>query len=154
MPDHPDRLISLDVGDVRIGVAIADESGLIARPLAIIKRDSGKPADKIADLARTHMTTHVVIGLPKNMDGTEGPQAKKSRNFAARLTQAAPELRVIFWDERLSTETARELAAATRSRRDRRKHIDDIAAAVILQEYLDESKKAEGKSDETQQEER
>src|SRR5437868_15380573 len=98
------RKMALDVGDARIGVAVSDESGLIARPVAIITRREGHPVEHVADLVEEHEISEVIVGLPRNMDGTLGIQAEKSKTFAARLRRHRPEVSIVFWDERLSSE--------------------------------------------------
>jgi len=125
------RCLALDVGERRTGVAIGER---LARPLGVINRRS-KAEDfaAIGRLVREHGAGCLVIGLPLNMDGTEGFQAKRVRRYADRLRTALRDegLRVelVFWDERLSTERAVEIGG---------KHqVDAIAAAVILQSYLD-----------------
>ncbi|HEX8919081.1 MAG TPA: Holliday junction resolvase RuvX, partial [Chloroflexota bacterium] len=131
------RLLGLDVGDRRIGVAISDPMGVIASPVSVYRRtDDRRDADHIASLVQELEASGVVVGLPINMDGTEGPQAHKTRQFAHVLQQRGLEIR--FWDERLSTmEATRLLTEQRHTRRKVRSRVDMTAAALILQSYLD-----------------
>ncbi len=132
------RFAGLDVGDARIGIALADPGLSLATPLTIIQRTKGRPAEKVANLLRERDITDVVIGLPRNMDGTLGPQARKCQNFGEKLQEAWPEAQLHYWDERLSTQTAREMRILSGAgRKKRAQPIDAEAAAVILQEFLD-----------------
>lgn len=136
------RLLGLDVGERRIGIAVSDPTGTIARPLQALERSS-KEEDfsAIAALAREHEVESVVVGRPLGLDGTEGPQARR----IARYTEALAEhldVPVIPWDERFSTAAADEILRKTRGEKAKRRarsngEIDAIAAAVILQSYLD-----------------
>lgn len=132
------RALGLDVGERRIGVAIADELGMIASPLAMIERRRGDLAE-IGDLARSRNVDKLVIGLPTGMSGREGPQAATVRAFATELMAVIdPELRIEFWDERLTTAVAERALRDQGKKRNRRKgEVDAMAAAVILQGYLD-----------------
>jgi putative Holliday junction resolvase len=130
--------LALDVGDRRVGVAVSDPTRSLARPLTIIRRRSRREDfARIARLVEEQGATGLVVGHPLNMDDTVGPQARRTQRYAAALEQAVS-VPIVLWDERLSSEEAAErLRAAARSRRKRQKHLDDAAAAVILQEYLD-----------------
>lgn len=132
------RTLGLDVGERRIGVAIADELGLIASPLTVVQRRPGD-LDEIRELAREKRVDRVVIGLPTGMSGREGPQAITVRAFVDDMAAALDtDLRIEFWDERLTTAVAERALRGQRRRRDRRKgEVDAMAAAVILQGYLD-----------------
>jgi putative Holliday junction resolvase len=132
------RAIGLDVGDKTVGVAASDELGLTAQGVTTVARTG-----LAADLAHLHKiieergATEVVVGLPLNMDGTEGPRAAVSRKLGEALSKAE-RLPVHYWDERLSTaEVERVLIAADVSRRRRRAVVDKLAAQVILQGWLD-----------------
>ncbi len=137
------RYLSLDLGERRIGVAISDSIGMLARPLSTFKRTS-READfnHIARLVEEHNVAAIIMGLPLNMDGTEGPQAAWVRDYSAALAAAlqdrgaATAIPVQLWDERLSTEEAEEIIRAQGKRPDKTR-IDAVAAAVILQSYLD-----------------
>jgi putative Holliday junction resolvase len=137
------RLLGLDIGDRRVGVAVCDELGLLATPLTVIRRAS-KAEDfaAIAQLVREREADGLVIGLPLSADGSAGPQAQRIERYAAALAEAlraeGVELPIAFWDERLSTQRAqRAMIAAGRKAEARRARIDAAAAAVILQDYLD-----------------
>lgn len=130
------KLLGLDLGERRIGVAVSDDTGIIASPLRIVDLRHA-PLTAVADLARELGVSGIVVGLPKGMRGDEGYQAREVRAMAAELEQLV-ELPIIFWDERLTTAIAdRVLSARGGSSRDRRGQRDAIAAAVMLQSYLD-----------------
>lgn len=132
------RVLALDVGDKRIGVAVSDRTGMLVTPIETIHRKNMKvDTARVAKLAEEHEVTLVVVGLPKNMDGTEGGQAKKARFFAKALSSDFG-LSVEFEDERLSTFTATErLVERGVSTGKNRDLVDMEAAAVILQAFLD-----------------
>ncbi len=136
-----ERIICLDIGDARIGVAVSDPTGTIASPLEVITRVGwGPDIKKIAAVCERYETNRILSGLPLNMDGTEGFQAGKVRVFCERLMQAG--LHVFFQDERLSTVSAEEaLLEGGLSRAERKNTVDKVAAAVILQQWLDEKAK-------------
>ena len=134
-----ERILALDIGDVRIGVAVSDPGRTIATPVEVITRIGwGPDVRKIKALCERFETTLVVSGLPLNMDGTEGFQAKKVRDLCGQLNLAG--LTVFFQDERLSTVTAEEaLLEASLSRSERKGKVDKIAAAIILEQWLREN---------------
>jgi len=133
------KLLALDVGLARIGVAVCDPLRLAARPLTVIQRRSRRDDfAELAKLAQQQEVVAVICGLPLNMDGSEGPQAQSVRKWAERCAYAlrvllGNPLSVIFWDERLSTFAAQELLAGNKDKTAE----DAAAAAVILQNYLD-----------------
>jgi len=134
------RFLGVDVGKARIGLALADDVLRTARPLRTVAR-RGDPATlaDIGETAREFEVTQLVVGLPLNMDGTEGPAARHARGFAAKLA-AALGLPAALQDERLSTfEAERRLRERGVSGKDVRAQVDAEAAAVILQEWLDGS---------------
>ena len=137
------RIVCLDIGDVRIGVAVSDPAGVIASPVEVIRRVGwGPDVKKISEICRRYETDRILAGLPLNMDGTEGFQARKVRDFCSQLEAAG--LRVVFQDERLSTVSAEDvLIGGGVSRQDRKRYVDKIAAAVILQQWLESEKKEE-----------
>lgn len=139
-----DRILALDVGTVRIGVALSDPTGKIAQPLQTYTRKSrNADIEYIGQLIRDHDVKLVVSGLPKLLDGTEGEQAQKTRAFIAR-GQRVWGVEVAFWDERLSTAAARGVLIDAGVSRERRKDsIDMLAATVILQNYLDARQNAQ-----------
>jgi len=132
------RLMGLDVGDKTIGIAISDSDFTVAAPVETIRRTKfAADAARLADLIAGRGVGGLVIGLPVNMDGTEGPRCQSARQFAANLLKRI-DLPIAFWDERLST------AAVTRamldldvSRARRARAVDKLAAAYILQGALD-----------------
>ena len=134
----PGRAMGLDVGERRIGVAIADEFGTIASPLTTVTRQRGDLAE-LLDIARVRGVNIVVVGLPTGLSGREGPQAAVVRAFADELDDAAGAgIEVVFWDERLTTAVAeRALRERGRGRARAKGEVDAVAAAVILQGYLD-----------------
>lgn len=132
------RFLALDIGERRIGVAVCDPTGTVARPLTTVVRSS-READlqAIAQLVEEYAVERIVVGLPLSLDGTEGPQARKTRRYTQLLAQEIS-IPVDFWDERYSSATAAEILRAKGRRRRRvRDRIDATAAAVILQSYLD-----------------
>jgi putative Holliday junction resolvase len=134
------RYLGIDVGRARIGVAIADELLRTARPLRVVERRGDAPdLAVIAGVAAEYEVTQAVVGLPLNMDGTEGPSADFARRFAAKLGDVL-HVPVVFQDERLSTfEAATRLRDRGISAKEGRQLIDAEAAAVILQDWLDGS---------------
>jgi len=132
------RIMGLDLGTRRIGVAVSDESATIAQGRENIGRKTdGLAVREILSLAEEMDVAEIVIGLPINMDGTEGARALDSRKFAEKLEKAG-RFPVKFWDERMSTMEAESvMLEADISRRKRKKHIDKLAAQIILQGYLD-----------------
>ena len=131
------RIVALDVGDVRIGIAVCDEMRLIATPHSVYKRVGFGPDVKHIKALCDEMGTHSVLcGLPRNMDGSIGFQAKKVLALAEQLELVG--LHVIYQDERLTTVTAeRALIEGGMHRQERKGTVDKVAAAVILQQYLD-----------------
>lgn len=131
------RIIGVDFGERRVGIAVSDPTGLIARTAGIFERRSDQQAaEHVARLAQEWEAEVVVIGLPLNADGSEGFQARRVRRFASVLQELWGERPIILWDESLSSVEARDLLAE-RGKRPRRRHHDDVAAALILQSYLD-----------------
>ena len=133
------RALALDIGDKTIGVAASDLLGITAQGVETIRRSSEKnDLARLGELIAQFEATTFVIGLPKNMNGTEGIRCEVVKKFAAKLNAAFPEVEQIFWDERLSTVAAtKNLIAADLSRKKRKKIIDKMAAVYILQGWLD-----------------
>jgi putative Holliday junction resolvase len=131
-------LIGLDLGTRTIGVAVSDTGRRVASPLETIRRSRfGADAGRLLALATARTIGGVVIGLPRNMDGSEGPRCQSARAFARNLGGLTA-LPITFWDERLSTVAAeRALLEADASRRRRGEVIDQVAAGYILQGFLD-----------------
>ena len=136
------RALALDIGDKTIGVAASDLLGLTAQGVETIRRTSNKDdLKRLGELVKNFEATTFIIGLPKNMDGTEGVRCELVKKFAAKLNAAFPEVEQIFWDERLSTVAAtKNLITADVSRKKRKKVIDKMAAVYILQGWLDSRK--------------
>ena len=136
------RALALDIGDKTIGVAVSDLLGLTAQGVETIRRTSNKDdLKRLGELVAQFGAEIFVIGLPKNMDGTEGTRCELVKKFAEKLNASFPNVKQIFWDERLSTVAAtRSLIEADVSRRKRKKVIDKMAAVYILQGYLDSTK--------------
>ena len=143
------RILGLDVGDRRIGVAISDPDRRLAVPLRSIERDGrGSEREALAALVRSEEVLAFVVGLPLSLSGETGPQAESTKSFAREL-EASLGLPVHLWDERLSTQEAQRLVAdggrresgrresGRRSRRASTADIDALAASIILQAYLD-----------------
>ena len=132
------RILGLDVGDRRIGVAVSDELALFAQGLFVLERRS-LAADTAAlrEVMSEYDVTRIVVGMPRNMNGSYGPQADKTTAFIDRLGQAC-NLPCIAWDERLTTQQAERVLIAANQRRSKRKAVrDKLAAQLILQSYLD-----------------
>lgn len=132
------RILGLDFGSKVIGVAISDELTITAQPLTSIRRISlEKDLSSILEIVAGYQVEEVVVGLPINMNGTKGESARKAEAFIEKL-QGRLSSKIIPWDERLTTMAAeRALLEGDVSRRKRRKVIDRVAAALILQGYLD-----------------
>lgn len=123
------RLLGLDHGLARVGVALSDEGRLLATPLATLDARRLKPLlENLQNLIQTHQVHELVLGLPTNADGSEGPQAEKVRKFARHLQSLG--LPIHFQDEHLSSHEARQRGATQQT-------VDRVAAALILQAYLD-----------------
>ncbi len=131
------RIIGVDLGLKRVGVAIADEDGILASPLCVLKfQGYEKLAGSLVELAKERGGTSFVVGLPLNMDGSSGEAAKRARRFARSL-ETVSGLPVALVDERLTTSQAeKEMIALGKSRKNRRKVIDEAAATLILENYL------------------
>jgi putative Holliday junction resolvase len=133
------RWLGLDFGERRIGVAVSDPLGITAQGVSVIERVGSvkKDLELIQKLIHTYEVDGIVLGLPKNMNGTEGPAAEKVREFG-RLLEEKSLLKVVYWDERLSTSSAhRVMIDADLSRRKRKANVDRVAAVIILQNFLD-----------------
>lgn len=132
------RLLGLDLGQTRVGFAISDELGLLAHPLETFPGASAKNLiAHIATIVREKNIEQIVLGLPRNMDGSFGPAAEEALQFAEKL-RAVVACPVVTWDERLTTVAAnRALREAGRTTRTTRGQVDQVAAQMILQGYLD-----------------
>ena len=132
------RVMAIDYGDQRIGLAVSDPTGLLCGEAWTMQEWNAERASRrIAEEAARREVGTLVLGLPKNMDGSEGPRAEKSRAFAA-LLEADSGLSVVLWDERRSSIEAHAiLHAAGKKEKVHRKTVDAVAASLILQGYLD-----------------
>jgi putative Holliday junction resolvase len=134
------RIMALDVGDVRIGIALSDPLKITAQGLETLTRTNNKKDYQyIWQLIEDKEVSELVVGLPKNMNGTIGPQGEKVKTFVEELLKYKDaDLKVIYVDERLTTVTAEKtLIAGDVSRKKRKQVVDKLAATVILQSYLD-----------------
>jgi len=139
------KILGLDIGEKRIGIAISDELGYTAQGMRVLNR-SGLEDDLtvLRELIKETEATEVVVGLPKNMDGSLGESAEKVLSFAKKMEQSIS-IPLILWDERWTTaEATRLLVDADVSRSKRRKVVDKLAAVLILQGYLDSLDHQEG----------
>ena len=132
-------ILGLDIGNARTGVAISDELGIAAHPLCTIQRKSRKAVlAELQELVAAHKVERIVVGLPLQLDGEEGVQARKVKQFAERLEQQV-NLPIVFWDESFTTVEASQILRETKKRRRKRKQvIDQVAAVLILEGYLEE----------------
>jgi len=147
------RVLGVDLGERRIGLACSDASGVLASPLSVILRSGDPVADRVAIVAAaTEAEAQViVVGLPRSLSGREGPAARGARGEAtalAELAEAAGGITVELHDERFTTrEAQRALRAGGRRAREQRDHIDAAAAAVMLQSWLDTHRADDGEMD-------
>jgi putative Holliday junction resolvase len=135
----PVRILCLDVGSKTIGVAMSDPLGWIAQGVKTIRRGATQEDSlELKKMMEENEVGTIVVGLPLNMNGTEGPQAQSVRRFVEEMQKVIPDVPVVFWDERLSTVAAeRGLLEADLSRAKRKDVIDQMAAVHILQGFLE-----------------
>lgn len=133
------RIIGIDYGDARVGVAVSDPLGFTAQGLETVpNKVYGKMFQRVCEIIKEYNAEKIVVGLPKNMNGTLGERGEISKKFAGELQDAFPQAQIILWDERLSTVQAAGVLNVTNTRgRDRKNVIDTVAASIILQSYLD-----------------
>ena len=132
------RVMAVDLGSVRTGVAVSDELGMLAQPWKTLP-GGDNALDAVVSAVGELKPSRVLVGLPRNMDGTYGPAAEHSRAFADQL-RARVECTVDLWDERLTTVAAqRALRESGRKARDQRGVVDQVAAQILLQSWLDRS---------------
>lgn len=130
------RLLGLDIGSRRIGVAVCDELGIIASPVGFVE-PGPKDREAFRMLIERYDITELIVGVPRTMSGADGPQAKEVKDYAKVLAQDLS-MPLTYWDERFTTVIAeRSLISGGRSRKQRRMEVDAAAAAVMLQGYLD-----------------
>ncbi|MBP1535670.1 MAG: Holliday junction resolvase RuvX [Ruminococcus sp.] len=131
------RILAVDYGDARTGIAVSDNSEFLASPVGTIKEyNAERLAQKVADISREQNAGEIIVGLPINMNGTEGPRAEKCREFGDMLRELV-DVEVKMWDERSTTVTAHQFLNETNVRGKKRKAVvDTVAATVILESYL------------------
>lgn len=131
-------VMSVDLGKVRTGLAISDKTGFLSSPLCTIKEyDESRLINRITEIAFENKAELIVVGLPKNMDGSEGESAKNARSFAQKLTSVSG-IKTVMQDERGTTVTAHTYLTERDVRGKKRKAVvDTVAASIILQDYLD-----------------
>ena len=132
------RILSMDVGDKRIGMAISDVMGWTAQGIPTLERRNKKyDLEFIRNVIEEYQPERIVVGLPKNMNGSIGPQGEKVKAFAENLKEHFKQ-EILFWDERLSTVSAHKvMIQGDVSRKKRKQRVDQVAAVLILQNYLD-----------------
>lgn len=131
------RYLGIDFGSSRIGIAISDELGMLAHPLETVPNDASF-LSRLRKIVLEKGVSRMVVGIPRNMDGSYGPAAEKAKLFLSELKNQFTDLQLIAWDERLTTmEAQRLLHAAGRDVKKSRPVIDQVAAQVLLQSYLD-----------------
>ena len=139
MPETLGRVLGLDLGTVRVGLALSDPLGWTAQPAGVLRRVSlAQDLETLATYVRDRQVERVIVGYPRRLSGEAGPEAGRAAAFARRLAEVLGGVPVELWDERLTTaEAERALLAADVSRRRRREVVDAMAAALILQGWMD-----------------
>ena len=140
------RILALDVGTKNIGMAICDPLGITAQSLPTIRRKGQTENDVrfVTDAVKEYAVETIVVGLPKKMNGTEGPSCDMAKEFAAEVEKAV-DTPIVFWDERLTSRIAENaMIEADLSRKKRKQKVDSLAAILILQNYLDYLKSGKG----------
>lgn len=142
------RVMAIDYGDARTGVAVSDAAGLLTGYTEVVQsRNRSRAAEEIARIARERQAEELVMGFPRNMDGTEGPRAQLYREFALRVEEASG-LCPVLWDERRTTVDAhRILFEAGKNGKKRKKIVDAVAASLILEGYLDFRRMKQGQEE-------
>lgn len=137
-----ERIIAVDFGDARTGLAVSDPLGMLANGIGYVKSDyMPKTADLVAEKVREYKAAKIVIGLPINMNGSEGPRAEHAKEFGKLLSERVGEIPIVFFDERCSTMAAHQIMNFTDTRGKKRKEaVDTLSAQIILQNYLDSHK--------------
>jgi len=145
------RILGLDVGDKTIGVAVSDELGITANPVCVIQRSASikKDISEVRRLAQDYTVEKIVVGMPLMLDGSVGVQAQKVQAFVEELRKRTT-IPVEVWDERLTTsQVERVLIEMDQSRAKRKKQLDKLAAAIILQAYMDSHRSTHEEPNET-----
>ncbi len=134
-------IMSVDYGDKRTGIAICDKLEMLASPVCVLTEWNAETlSEKIVNLSQERCAETIVIGLPKNMDGSKGFRAEACENLG-ELIKAKTDIPVVFWDERLTTVSAHRILSETNVRGKKRKAVvDAVAAEIILQNYIDSRK--------------
>lgn len=136
LPELKDKILALDVGDKRIGVAVSDPFGFSGTPLGTLLNNK-EFFKKLEEIINQYKPTKIVIGLPLTLSGEEGEQAKKTKNFAKNLQKHFPHIPIEFEDERFTTDIAEErLSLLLKSKKKKKQKLDSISAVVILESYL------------------
>lgn len=137
------RIMGIDYGDSRVGIAVSDALGYTAQGVKTLpNKVYEKMMEALLFLIDQYASTKIVIGMPKNMDGTKGERCAVTEDFANDLKSRRPELEIVFWDERLSTVQAAGILNTTNTRgKDRKNVIDTVAACIILESYMQSTKK-------------
>jgi putative Holliday junction resolvase len=131
------RIVALDIGTVRIGVAVSDPSGTFAQPLDVLTA-GGEWLEELGGILERFGAGIVLVGMPRRTDGTDGPEAGNMRAKIRRIAERFPAVKIIEWDERFTTTIATQaLLEGDVSRRGRRDRVDKVAATLLLQSYLD-----------------
>jgi putative Holliday junction resolvase len=135
------RVLAIDHGTKRVGLALSDETGTIALPLQFLDAEpAAKLFERLKEIADERKVEEIVVGLPRNMNGTYGPAAEKARDFVGALKQVLT-VPIHTWDERLTTVQANRFLIDSGMRREKRKErVDQTAAAILLQSYLDRAR--------------
>ena len=133
------RIMGIDYGDSRVGIALSDPLGITAQGLTTLPNKVYKLMLKnIINLVSEHSVDKIVLGMPKNLNGTLGERADVTESFLADLKRELPDMEIVLWDERLTTVQAAGILNVTNTRgKDRKNVIDTVAASIILQSYLD-----------------
>ena len=134
----PQRIMALDIGSVRVGVALSDELLVTAQPFDVLARTPGKKLlQRLTDIINKNNVVEIVVGLPLNLKGEDTESTINARDFADRLKQTFPLIKIVLWDERMTTAASESILIDAGVRRDqRRRLIDKLAAALILDSYL------------------
>ncbi len=131
------RILALDVGTVRIGVAVSDPLGAFAQGIAVLQA-KGQWMDELAQLIEEYGAKTILVGMPRRTDGSTGPEAENMEKTIARLRERFPDIGIEVWDERFTTTIAQQaLLEADVSRKGRKERVDKVAATLLLQNYLD-----------------
>jgi putative Holliday junction resolvase len=139
------RIIALDVGTVRIGVAASDPTGTFAQGISVLKAE-GEWMDELETIIEKYTAGKILVGMPRRTDGHDGPEAAKMKIAVERLKFRFPDIEITTWDERFTTVIAnRAMLEGGASRAKRRSGVDKVAAAVLLQNYLDASNDSSGR---------